>query len=126
MILTFIFNILHMILLFIPIAIYFIHEKYVNSWFKYYVLIALLTPLHWEFLNDECIFTVITKQIGDFKNTQTTSSFSEKYLKWLYKPLMDHIFNLKWNNEGLSKMIYIHWIVNFILLWYYIFFIMKK
>ena len=52
MILTFIFNILHIILLFIPIAIYFIHEKYVKSWFKYYVLSALLTPLHWKFLND--------------------------------------------------------------------------
>ena len=117
-----ILNLLHLILVFLPIAIFFIDKKYVKGWFIYFVLISLLTPLHWKFFNDECISTILTRKIGDFKETETTSSFSERYLKWLYEPLMTHIFKLKWNSDGLGKMVHIHWILNFILIWFYSFF----
>lgn len=116
------FNVLHMIFLFSPIIIFFIDKKWIKGWFKFLVLIMILTPLHWRFFDGECISTVITKKIGDFRETETTSSFSEKYLKWLYKPLMTHVFNLEWNNDGIGKMVHIHWILNFILIWYLIFF----
>ena len=116
------FNVLHMIFLFSPIIIFFIDKKWIKGWFKCLVLIMILTPLHWRFFDGECISTVITKKIGDFRETETTSSFSEKYLKWLYKPLMTHVFNLEWNNDGIGKMVHVHWILNFILIWYFIFF----
>ena len=122
MVVTQILNILHLVLLFFPIGIYLIDINYLKPWFKFAVLIVLLTPLHWEFFDDECISTILTRKLGDFKNARTTSAFSETYLKWLYKPLMDNIFKLKWDNEGLSKMVYIHWIVNFISVWYFIFY----
>ena len=116
------FNVLHMIFLFSPIIIFFIDKKWIKGWFKFLVLIMILTPLHWRFFDGECISTVITKKTGDFRETETTSSFSEKYLKWLYKPLMTYVFNLEWNNDGIGKMIHVHWILNFILIWYFIFF----
>ena len=125
MLLKSILNIFHLILLFLPILVFIIPMTYVIPWYKYYVLIALLTPLHWKFLNDECISTVITKKMGDFSNTRTTSAFSETYLKWLYFPVMKNIFKLKWNNDGISKMVYIHWIFNFILIWYFTFYVFK-
>tara|TARA_B100000902_G_C26972015_1_gene745886 strand:- start:100 stop:291 length:192 start_codon:yes stop_codon:yes gene_type:complete len=59
------------------------------------------------------------------ENTQTTSGFSETYLKWLYKPIMN-LFKWEWNTKGLDKMINTHWIVNYILVWYYLFFVGGK
>ena len=57
--------------------------------------------------------------------SETTSPFSEKYLMWLYKPMMN-LFNIKNNSEGLSKIINIHWFINLIIIWYYIFFVYCK
>ena len=116
-------NSLHMLLVFFPILMYFVNKKLLKGWFPYAILVALLTPLHWEFFNDECISTIVTRKLGGLEESGTTSSFSEQYLKWLYKPLMTHIFKLKWDNDGINKMVYIHWILNFILIWYYIFYV---
>ena len=82
-IITNILNIAHLFLLFFPIIIFFVKVKYLKPWFKYLVLVALLTPLHWRFFNNECISTIITKKMGDFSTTRTNSAFSETYLKWL-------------------------------------------
>ena len=81
-----------------------------------------MIPLHWVFLDNRCIFTVVSQKAGDMKNPETTSPFSEKYLKWLYKPIMN-IIGWEWNNEGLDKMITLNWIINIILCWYYCFYI---
>ena len=59
--------------------------------------------------------------MGDYKNTRTTSDFSEHNLKWLYLPIMK-VFNWKWNSQGLDKMVTLHWIINIILIWIYTFF----
>ena len=111
-----------MLLLISPIFIFFMNKKYFLGLFKYFVLIIILTPMHWPFFDNQCISTIITQKLGDFKETDTTSSFSEKYLKWLYKPITE-FFGWGWNEEGLNKAVYLHWIINFILVWYYIFFI---
>ena len=118
-----IINLLHMLLVFFPILMYFVNKNILKGWFRYAILIALLTPLHWEFFDDECISTIVTKKLGGLKESDTTSSFSEQYLRWLYKPLMTHIFKLNWDNDGITKMVYIHWIFNFILIWYYMFYV---
>ena len=123
MLISKILNSLHLLLIFFPITIFFVSKKLVRSWFKYIVLIILLTPIHWRFLDGECILTIIARKLGAFKETNTTSGFSETYFRWWMEPLMKHVFNWKWNNDGIGKMVHILWGFNFILIWYYIFFI---
>ena len=82
----------------------------------------ILIPIHWIFLDGQCVFTIITKYFGDMQNTETDSGFSEKYLKWLYEPIMN-LIGWEWNDLGINKMVHLHWIVNFFLLWYYLFFV---
>ena len=47
--------------------------------------------------------------------------FSEKYLRWLYDPIM-RLFNMKWNDENLDIIINFHWLINFLIIWYFTFF----
>lgn len=114
-------NLLHFILLFSPILIFFIPIKYLSGYFKYLFLILILIPIHWVFLDDKCIFTIFTEQQGGLVEAETTSGFSEEYLEWLYRPIMN-IIGWPWNNKGLSKMVNLHWLINFVLLWYFLFF----
>lgn len=85
----------------------------------------LLVPIHWIFFDNRCIFTIITMKAGALNNTETDSGFSEVYLRWLYKPIMN-IIGWKWNNKGVAKMVNLHWVLNFILLWYFAFFYASK
>ena len=120
-----ILNSIHIFFVFIPFLIFVIPKLWLHKYFKYIMLAYLLTPLHWIFFDDSCIFTLFTKEYGnDFQNTETESNFSEKYLKWLYKPIME-LIGWKWK-EDIEKMVYLHWIVIFICLWYYAFFINQK
>ena len=59
--------------------------------------------------------------MGALQNTQTDSGFSETYLKWLYKPIIN-LIGWKWNDDGLDKVINLHWIINIIIIWYFIFY----
>ena len=114
-------NIIHFILLFLPIAIFFIPIKYFNSIFKYLFLVLILIPIHWEFLDGNCIFTLLTQSQGGLVEAETDSGFSEEYLEWLYSPIMN-IIGWSWDNKGLNKMVNLHWLINFVLLWYFLFF----
>jgi len=116
-----ILNILHLILLFSPIIIYFIPKNKIKNLLKYYFLILILIPIHWVFFNDQCIFTYITMKAGSLQEATTTSQFSEIWLKWLYQPIMN-IISWNWDSKGLNKMVNLHWAINLILVWYYIFF----
>lgn len=124
-ILIVIINIIHLVFLFSPIAIYFITPKYVNYVFKYLFLIILLIPIHWDLFDDKCSLTLITKSIGGLKNTTFNSQFSEKYLRWLYEPILQ-LFGREWNTNNLDLIIVLHWILNLILMWYYCFYIYIK
>lgn len=120
-------NLVHFILLFSPIVIYFIpikFMKYIKYIFKYGFLLLLLIPIHWMLLDNKCVFTLVTKYFGDMDDVETESGFSEKYLKWLYQPIMN-IIGLEWNSNGLFKMVNLHWGINFFLLWYFLFFVGK-
>lgn len=116
-----ILNFLHFILLFLPVIIFFIPIKYLSNWFKYLFLILILIPIHWEFLDGKCIFTIFTENKGGLVEAETNSAFSEEYLEWLYRPIMN-IIGWKWNDNGLNKMVNLHWLINFVLLWYFLFF----
>ena len=117
-IVSLILNIIHFILVFIPIIIFFVPKKVLHPLFPYIFLIIILIPLHWPLNDNECVFTTATKKSGNLQNSETTSQFSEKYLRWLYEPIMN-LLGLKWNSDNLEKMVYYHWILNFILVWYY-------
>ena len=88
---TTIFNILHFIFLFIPVLIYFIKIGIVERYMKWIFLLIALTPLHWVFFEDKCISTILSKKFGDYQDSETTSQFSENYMGWLYKPIMELI-----------------------------------
>lgn len=120
-----ILNSIHIFFVFIPFLIFVIPKLWLQKSFKYIMLAYLITPLHWIYFDDSCIFTLFTKKYGnDFQHTETESTFSEKYLKWLYKPIME-LIGWKWKDE-IDKMVYLHWIVIFTCLWYYAFFINQK
>ena len=113
-------NIIHLFIIFFPILIFLFKKEYKNE-SKFFLLIAMLIPMHWVFFDNNCISTVISKKLGDFRETTTNSAFSEVYLKWLYKPIMN-IICLEWNDDGINKMIHLHWIINYLLIWYYTFY----
>ena len=120
-----IINIIHLVFLFSPIAIYFITPKYVNYVFKYLFLLILLIPIHWDLFDDKCSLTLITESIGGLKNTTFNSQFSKKYLRWLYEPILQ-LFGREWNTNNLDLIIVLHWVLNLILMWYYCFYIYIK
>lgn len=119
-----IINIIHLLLIFVPVFIFFIPINYIKSIFKYIFLLYILVPLQWD-LADVCILTKYTQDRGGLPETTMNSAFSEVYLKWFYYPIMK-ILGCKWNDENLEKAVTIHWIINIILLWVYLFYFGKK
>ena len=115
---------LHLILIFLPIGVFFIPLNLIRKSFKYLFLILILIPIHWVFLDNQCLLTVMGKEMGNMRNSETSSGFSEKYMKWLYKPIMD-IIGWEWDESGIDKMVNLHWGINFFLIWYFLFFIGK-
>jgi len=122
-------DIVHLLIIFFSIILYLIPVKYLKKSFKYIFLVLILTPIHWNLFNNKCILTIISKKLGSYDNMnndeESESLFSKKYLKWLYKPIMK-IIGWEWKDKNISKMAVLHWIFNYILLWYYLFFIGKE
>ena len=119
-----IMNGIHILILLVPFLPYLQVPKRGTKLYNFYIWLILfmfLLPLHWVFFDDHCVFTLISKWLGDYKNTETTSAFSETNLKWIYKPIMD-IIGWKWDSEGLDKMVNLHWVCNYVVIWYYIFY----
>ena len=114
-------DLLHILFLFIPIVIFLVNQKYISNYKKYILLIIALVPLHWVFLDDHCVLTLLSKKMGNYNNSETTSQFSERYLKWLYLPIMKTL-GWNWNSNDLEKMVSLHWILNILLVWYNTFF----
>ena len=83
-----------------------------------------MTPLHWIFINNQCLLTMLSKHLGDYKDSQTNAEFTENNLKSIYLPIMK-LFRWDWNDDGINKMSTFHWIINILLIWYYIFFYAK-
>ena len=73
------------------------------------------------FFDDRCVFTILSLKLGNYQDTQDTdSAFTESNLRPLYEPIMKMI-GLKWENrKDIDKMINIHWIIIFIIMWYII------
>ena len=120
--LVFLLDMFHLLLVIFPIIIFFIpiNSKFMFQFIKYAILLLLLTPVHWPLTHNKCVLSVASQEMGGLQNTQTDSMFSEKYMMWLYGPMLK-IIGEKKDDKGLDKVIAIHWIFNFILIWLYIF-----
>ena len=108
----------HLFIIFSPIALFFI--KIPKRILKYLLLVPVLVVYHWGWLKNQCALTILQKKFG-LSKLEGESGFSEKYLKWLYDPIMK-IFNMKWNDENLDIIINFHWLINFLIIWYFTFF----
>ena len=120
-----ILNMVHVCFLFIPMIVYLIPRHKMPQNFIYMYLGIMLVPLHWGLFDDMCLFTILTQKVGGLQDPKTESAFSEVYMRWLYEPFMK-MYGAEWNNNNLNKAIYVHWIVIFVLLWYYMFFYNKQ
>lgn len=113
-------NVLHMVLILTPYIIFVFDRNTIEPYLKWLLLITIMVPLHWIFFDNQCILTILSKKAGDYTDTQTESSFSEVHMRWFYEPIMKHLC-WEWNNDNLNKMVTLHWIINIVILWYYIF-----
>jgi len=117
----YIVDVLHMILLFFPILVYFIpisivRDKLFKTVLIFIVLLFWCIPPHWVLFDNTCICTNVSNALSD--NTRYIS-FSEEYLNWLYVPIADRLFT----KNKMDKVVALHWTINHILMWYYVFYI---
>ena len=111
----------HLFFLFYPICL-FILPSYLLYGYKYMFLLHILTPLHWIFLEDRCILTKVSNTEKLENNKKTNSYFSEEYLWWMYDPAC-YLLNYEKTSNSYAKVVNIHLGINFILFWYYTFYI---
>lgn len=110
----------HFIILFFPLLLFLIPPSSARSWLKYVFPLYILVPLHWGLLDNQCLFTLWSIQLGSMQHQGHDSSFSDTYLRWLYKPLIALTGN-EYSASTLDKAIYIHWGINFLLISLYAF-----
>lgn len=111
---------LHLIFLLYPICILLL-PNYLLFGYQYIFLMHMFTPLHWIFLDNQCILTKVSKNKKLEINKKTNSYFSEQYLWWLYDPLCN-LLNYEKNNLSYAKIVNIHLGINLLIMWHYTFF----
>lgn len=110
--------ILHLFIIFSPILLFFINFP---KWmYKFFLLFPILIVSHWRLLANQCILTIFQKYLGQIP-LEGDSGFSAKYLRWFYEPIM-YIFGMTWTNDNLDIIIDMHWLINFLIIWYFTFF----
>lgn len=118
-------DLIHLIIIFIPVLFYLIPIRFFKRSFKYIFLLLIMVPLQWGLYGDKCFLTVLSDKLGSYEDIEVKEAqFSQKYLRWLYQPIL-MIFGKEWNSDNVNTMAYLHWVVNFILLWYFLFFVGK-
>ncbi len=110
-------DLIHFMFLFFPIVIYF--HRFPIYIVQFMLLFSACVPLSWEFFNNKCFLTIISKNLrGD---EEKSYNFSERYLSPLYKTIIK-IFHLTDDEIGFNQAINIHLMINIMLLWYYLFY----
>lgn len=112
-------DLIHVFLIFLPILVYLIPVK--PFFVKLIFLMSALTPLGWIIFDNKCWMTVLVSSFMDSDNTEYQKSFSERYLGWFYSFFLD-LFGKEHNTKNLGWIVAFHWIINNILIWYYVFF----
>jgi len=119
--LIYVIEFIHVSYIFLPLIIVLFPIKYIKKYFKYIFLISILTPISWGLNNNRCILSDAVIKLDN----ETTENVSRKKLKWLYKPIVE-LLGMNWNsNKDLDFVVHLHWGLNFIVLWVYLFYIAK-
>ena len=119
---TWLLNAIHFVFIFIPIALLLIPKKVLGKQsllLKIVTLLIFLTPLHWKFIENKCVLSLVSIKLGneDYR-TNTDSPFTRENMEPFYKPIM-WLFGLKWESEeDLDLMVNSHWVLNFVITWY--------
>lgn len=111
---------IHFTLVFFPLLLFLVPPRAAQPWLKYVFPLYILIPLHWGLFDNECLFTLFSIQLGTIEHQGHDSSFSDTYLRWLYKPLIRLTGN-EYSPSTLDKAIFIHWGINFLLISLYAF-----
>jgi len=114
------FDIIHLILMFVPFVLLFLKTNYLQKYvlaFKILFLLFILVPVHWMIFNDECLLTMISKKHGTVDDT--SNAFTKKYLSFIYYPIL-RFFNLPITDKYIEKLIGIHWVLLLSCFWYVI------
>tara|TARA_B100001063_G_C16763898_1_gene557539 strand:- start:567 stop:944 length:378 start_codon:yes stop_codon:yes gene_type:complete len=115
--LSYIVDLAHLILLLIPVSIYFV--KMPRIFIIFMLLLSSLVPVTWYFLGHECLLTLLSRKLSGRKNDNIT--FSENYLYQFYYILMK-IAGYKKTYKNFNKVIFLHWTINIYIIWFYLFF----
>jgi len=107
----------HFILLFFPIMVYFIH--FPNSTVQIMFLLSSTIPLSWYFYDHKCIFSVLSSKLRQ-ETEENEKNFSERYLTKFYT-IIQRFLGYDNSEKSFNKVIFLHWVVNMILLWFYLF-----
>ena len=119
--LIYIIEFIHILYIFLPLLIVLFPIKYIKHYFKYIFLASILTPIGWGINNNKCFLSNIVISLDDTNN----ENISRKKLKWLYKPIVE-LLGMDWNSDkDLDFVVHLHWGLNFIVLWVYLFYIAK-
>lgn len=120
-------NIIHIIILLIPIIIYLLPSRIVKPYIHWILFMMILIPLHWPFFDNKCIFTYISSYLGDYDNEEleTEASFTESNFKWLLNPIMN-FFGMEWDNKNLHKILTLYALINITVVWFYAFYICEN
>ena len=110
----------HFTLVFFPLLLFLVPPRSARPWLKYIFPLYILIPLHWGLFDNQCLFTLFSIQLGTIEHQGHDSSFSDTYLRWLYKPLIRLTGN-EYSPSTLDKAIFIHWGINFLLISLYAF-----
>ena len=119
--LIYIIESIHILYIFLPLLIVLFPIKYIKNYFKYIFLVSILTPIGWGINNNNCFLSDIVISLDNTNNEK----ISRKKLKWLYKPIVE-LLGMDWNSDkDLDYVVYLHWGLNFIVMWIYLFYVAK-
>ena len=119
MILANLIDLIHLLLLTFPIYMFLLPFQYIKYFFKFIFLGMIMTPISWKIFG-RCILSVATSSLNN--NDET---FSRRRMGVIYRPIMKSL-GLDWNNkEDLDKIVNAHLGINYIIMWYYLFYVVK-
>ena len=107
----------HFILLFFPIMVYFI--SFPSSTVQIMFLLSSFVPLSWYFYDHKCIFSVLSSKLRQ-ETEKNEENFSERYLAKFYT-IIQRLLGFDESGKSFNKVIFLHWVVNMVLLWFYLF-----
>lgn len=113
----------HLLFILTPLLIYLVPISVIQTAFKYMLFVFIMNPLLWQLSGNKCIMTKLTEDKND--KSLSNSSFSEKYFAWLYRPILD-LFNMEWTGSNIDTTVIVHYGINLLLLWIYLFYVGKE